>query len=489
MVESEARRASFKKPLLFVVGVGTGAVLVWGGQAIGLFEPLGSQAVSALAVLACCIVWWIGGVFPEFVTALIMAVLFVVVCAVPTETAFGAFSSSVWWLLVAAYALGYGMQRTGLMARMARAILRVFPRTFKMQAAGLIAAGTVVGPFIPSLSAKASILAPLSLSISDSLGYERKGRQAEGMFLAMFTGLRTVGPAVVSASILGYGLLAVLPADVAARSDMLHWFLAMVPWFVIVTVLDYLAIVWLYAPRCEKGAKGAVGEEKDAGRVSACAAPALPDERAPFCAAEKRMALIIALCIVCWVGEPFLGLPSHIVAIGAMVAMLVCQVVDAKELFSKLAWGSLIFMGCVLSLANVFAYLGIDQWIVTSCEPLIASLAGNPYVFILGICFITISLRSVIVSEMAFLNIFMAFMVPLSLSLGIDPWVVGISVYAVVNPWFAPYQNIIYLTAFYATEGAMVRQSTMAKYCAIYLAICILALMASIPYWQTLGLL
>ncbi len=486
-----------KRLVLFAAGLAVGLLIALCAHATDLLAPLSFQAANGLAVLACCIVWWVGSVFPEFVTALIMVVLFVVLCAVPTETAFSAFSSSIWWLLVAAYSLGYGMQRTGLMARMARAILRVFPHTFRMQVAGLIAAGTLVGPFIPSLSAKATILAPLSLSISDSLGYERKGPQAEGMFLAMLTGLRTVGPAVVSASILGYGLLAVLPDEVVAQFDMLHWFLAMLPWFMIVTVVNYIAIVGLYGPHhVDRKGRGAVRRKappvsvpssEDSAASGAGAVPA--DDRVPFTSAERRMAVIIAACIVCWVAEPVLGVPSHIVAIGAMVLMLVCDVVPAKELFGKLAWGSLIFMGCVLGLADVFAYLGINEWIVASCEPLIASLAGNAYLFIGGICLITIALRFVIVSEMAFLNIFMAFMVPLSLSLGINPWVVGISVYAVVNPWFAPYQNIIYLTAYYATGGEMVRQSTMAKYCAIYLAICIAGLMASIPYWQGLGLI
>lgn len=473
-----------KKALTAGLGIAVGAVVFACGSCLGLMGDLSLQAIGALGVLSCCIVWWIAGLFPEFVTALIMAAAFVVGCQVPTETVFSAFASSTWWLLVAAFALGFGMQKSGLMARMASAVLRIFPNTFNMQAAGLIATGTLVGPFIPSLSAKATMLAPLSMGISDSLGYERKGPQATGLFLAMFTGIRTVGPAVISSSIIGYGLLAALPADVAAQFPMANWFLCMLPWFVFVMVANYVAIVLMFGPRKEKAATADDHASPTPAKPSRKAAPSTP-----MTSVEKRMAAIMGICVLLWVTEPLHAVPSHIVAIAAMVAMLVFGVVDAKQLRQGIAWDSLIFIGCVLGLADVFAALGIDRWIIGSCTPAFAALAQNPYLFVMGICVATIALRFVIVSEMAYINIFMAFMVPLALALGISSWVIGVCVYAVVNPWFVLYQNPIYLSAYYATEGKMAKRSSSAAYCTVYLAICIAGLLISVPLWQSMGLM
>lgn len=481
-----------KKALTAGLGIAVGAAVFACGSCLGLMGDLSLQAIGALGVLSCCIVWWIAGLLPEFVTALIMAAAFVVGCQVPTTTVFSAFASSTWWLLVAAFALGFGMQKSGLMARMAAAVLRIFPNTFSMQAAGLIATGTLVGPFIPSLSAKATMLAPLSMGISDSLGYERKGRQATGLFLAMFTGIRTVGPAVISSSIIGYGLLATLPADVAAQFPMANWFLCMLPWFAFVMIANYVAIVLMFGPgRSKARSKPASASPAD----GASAAPAKKSAsrkifpRTPMTSVEKRMAAIMGACVLLWVTEPLHAVPSHIVAIAAMVAMLAFGVVDAKQLRQGIAWDSLIFIGCVLGLADVFAALGIDRWIIGSCTPAFAALAQNPYLFVVGICLATIALRFVIVSEMAYINIFMAFMVPVALTLGISPWVIGVCVYAVVNPWFVLYQNPIYLSAYYATEGKMAKQSSSAAYCAVYLAICMAGLLVSVPLWQSLGLM
>ena len=180
------------------------------------FDGLSFQANCGLGILVWAIAWWVCGVLPEYATALLMAVLLMLV-GVPANSVLSAFSTPTWWLLLAAFGLGLGMRESGLLRRMALAILRRFPRTYGAQVAGLLAAGTLVGPFVPSMAVKAVMLAPLSLGISDSMGYERKSRAAEGLFLAMFTGIRNVAPAVVSASVIGYAILGLLRGDVGDR--------------------------------------------------------------------------------------------------------------------------------------------------------------------------------------------------------------------------------------------------------------------------------
>ncbi len=472
---------------------------------------LSTEALCALIILVGAIVVWICSVLPEYVVALFMVILFIAVLGVPVEVTFAAFSSSTWWLLLAAFAIGLGMQRSGLLQRMANGVLRIFPQTFRAQVAAFMAAGTVVGPFIPSLSAKATILAPLCMEVSDTLGYERKGPQANGLFLAMFTGLRNIGPAVISASVIGYGLLALLPEDVQQSFDMVHWFICMLPWFIVVTALNYIAIVLIYRPKKAKRTQNAVtddSEADDVGKSDAQQSDCTSDdadaettdtgieadksgeatERVPWSRKEKQMLVIMIACIVLWVLEPLTGIDAYIVAIGAFILTVICGIITKGDFRSGMSWDSLIFIGVVIGLAQVFSYLEIDTWIVDTCQPIFTALAANPYIFVAGIGIITVLLRFVIVSEMAYINIFMVFMVPLAMGLGISPWVVGVSVYAMVNPWFALYQNPIYLTAYYAVDGQMVRHSSMAKYCILYVFICLIGLMVSVPYWQMWGL-
>ena len=477
------------------------------GAAIAVFliatcpiPGLGYQATAVLGILIMAIVWWITGILPEFVTAVVMAVLFVVVAGISTGAVFSTFASSTWWLLLSAFTLGVGMKKSGLMKRIALAIVSKFPRTFRCQVIAQLVTGTVLGPLIPSLAVKGAMLAPLAMNIGDELGYKRQGRRATGLFAAMLVGIRTVAPTIVSASVTGYALMATLPADVQSQFNMATWFVAALPWLVVVLVLNYFAIMGMYnredsessasgaaassdnAPSLKQGGSGASVESSDEGGEPASSLGALSS-------VEKRMLGIILATVVLWATEPFHHVSSMAVGLVALVAMFVLKVIDVPSFKSGVNWTSLLFIGIALGLGSVFSEAGLNDWVMSTCGPVFQLMAGNPYVLVLGIGLITVALRFLIVSEVAYLNLLMAFLVPMAASVGVNPWVLGFSAYALVIAWFAKYQSPIYLAAFYAVDGKMAKHSELAKYCGIYLAICLVGLAVSVPYWQWMGLL
>ena len=488
---------------------------------------LSYQATAVLGILIMAIVWWITGVLPEFVTAVVMAVLFVVVAGISVGATFSTFASSTWWLLLSAFTLGVGMKTSGLMRRIALAIVRKFPRTFRCQVIAQLVTGTVLGPLIPSLAVKGAMLAPLAMSIGDELGYERQGKRATGLFAAMLVGIRTVAPTIVSASVTGYALMATLPADVQEQFNMASWFVAALPWLVVVLALNYFLIMGMYgrgekagsssetvgAPgnaqsfkqsslRCGTRFVGAAecadSKQDEAGNSAGEPSrggtdlndnQSSPDGLGPFSAVEKRMLAIILVTVVLWATEPFHHISAMAVGLAALVFMFVLKVIDVPAFKSGVNWTSLLFIGIALGLGSVFAEAGLNDWVMQTCGPAFQALAGNPYLLVLGIGVITVVLRFLIVSEVAYLNLIMAFLVPMAASVGVNPWVLGFSAYALVIAWFAKYQSPIYLAAFYAVDGKMAKHSELAKYCGVYLATCLAGLVVCVPYWQWMGLL
>ena len=566
LVKEEAKRRI--KLGCAVAGALAAAVLI----ATCPIPGLSYQATAVLGILIMAIVWWITGVLPEFVTAVVMAVLFVVVAGISVGATFSTFASSTWWLLLSAFTLGVGMKTSGLMRRIALAIVRKFPRTFRCQVIAQLVTGTVLGPLIPSLAVKGAMLAPLAMSIGDELGYERQGKRATGLFAAMLVGIRTVAPTIVSASVTGYALMATLPADVQEQFNMASWFVAALPWLVVVLVLNYFLIMGMYgrgekagcgsetvgAPGNAQSLKqssqgcgtrfvGAAGcaDSKGVGALSggdcgqANSAPVesssseennqaarglgglhqassaaqrglserlkavessrggtnegdskpIPDGLGPLLAVEKRMLAIILMTVVLWATEPFHHISAMAVGLAALVFMFVLKVIDVPAFKSGVNWTSLLFIGIALGLGSVFAEAGLNDWVMQTCGPAFQALAGNPYLLVLGIGVITVVLRFLIVSEVAYLNLLMAFLVPMAASVGVNPWVLGFSAYALVIAWFAKYQSPIYLAAFYAVDGKMAKHSELAKYCGVYLATCLAGLAVCVPYWQWMGLL
>ena len=521
LVKEEAKRRI--KLGCAAAGALAAAVLI----AICPIPGLSYQATAVLGILIMAIVWWITGVLPEFVTAVVMAVLFVVVAGISVGATFSTFASSTWWLLLSAFTLGVGMKTSGLMRRIALAIVRKFPRTFRCQVIAQLVTGTVLGPLIPSLAVKGAMLAPLAMSIGDELGYERQGKRATGLFAAMLVGIRTVAPTIVSASVTGYALMATLPADVQEQFNMASWFVAALPWLVVVLALNYFLIMGMYgrgekagsssetvgAPgnaqsleqsslRCGTrfvGAAECADSKQDEAESSAVESSrggtdlndnqSIPDCLGPLSAVEKRMLAIILVTVVLWATEPFHHISAMAVGLAALVFMFVLKVIDAAAFRSGVNWTSLLFIGIALGLGSVFAEAGLNDWVMQTCGPAFQALAGNPYLLVLGIGVITVVLRFLIVSEVAYLNLLMAFLVPMAASVGVNPWVLGFSAYALVIAWFAKYQSPIYLAAFYAVDGKMAKHSELAKYCGVYLATCLAGLVVCVPYWQWMGLL
>lgn len=459
-----------KKFIYAALGMVLGAV-----TALLLVSVLSFEAACALGVLVWAISWWIFKILPDFVTALIMGILFVMLANVPMSTMFSAFSNPTWWLLLSAFGLSIGVTKSGLMYRISLYVLKLFPPTYRGQVLGLLTVGTVTAPFIPSLSAKAAMLAPLSQGISCSMGYGERSKPSAGLFLAMLTGLRNPAPLFISASVLGFAFLSAYPESVQMQFTMGKWFLSAAVWFVVVSILNYIALGFMFKPMYEARDSRADFEKKlrAIGHMSK---------------SEKKMLWIILITMILWITERFHGIPSHIAAIAALCATIIFGVVEPKQLRADMNWESLIFIGVVLGLAPSFAYLGINDWIVSSCGPAVTAMASNLYILLPGVAAITVLARFVIVSELAFVNIFMVFIVPLAVGVGINPWVVGFSVYCFVNPWFFLYQNPVYMAAYYSTDGSMIGESSAAKYCAAYLVLCLIALVVSIPVWQFTGI-
>lgn len=458
--------------------VGAAAIAVGLVVATAPIPGLDIRGCRILGIMLWAVLWWIFDILPEYATGLIMGVVMVVGAGVDMEVMFSAFSGSTWWVLVSAFALGVAMTQSGLLTRAAYAVVRVFPDCFGSQLAALIFASTVVSPFIPSMSAKVAVLMPLAEKMGVKLGYAPESRAMTGLFLAILTGVRNAGPLFVSASVLGFLLRGFYPEAVQQCFGGLGWTIAALPWFLFVSAVNYVCI------------RGIYGRDDSALRLE-CGLHVLEREFAPAESPsrdERVTAVILVTTLILWMTESLHGIGSELVGILGMSACAAIGVLDRGKFRSDVTWDTLLFTGVVLGLAPVLRETGVDVWLIGLIGPVFRLVADSPYLLVLGVAFSTVAVRFVMVSELAYANVFMAFAVPVAVSLGINPWIVGFVVYAVVSPWFVPYQNPVYLAAYYSVDGRMASHRDCGRYCFLYTAICLGGLLVSVPFWQIMGI-
>ena len=80
-------------------------------------------------------------------------------------------------------------------------------------------------------------------------------------------------------------------------------------------------------------------------------------------------------------------------------------------------------------------------------------------------------------------------LLPMAPRVGVDPWVVVITMLATSVVWFLPSQTISYLVAQSASEGRLFSHAQAQRFAFAYTTLVLIGLALSIPYWRLLGLL
>ncbi len=454
------------------------AIAVVAGVGLAIIPPpegLEVSSMQVLGILLAAVVLWAGQVFPEAATAIIMSVLFIVVAKVPIDTSLSAFSGTTFWLLVAAFGLGAAIKECGLLERISILLLRLFPKSYKGQVLGLSAVTTITSPVIPSKAAKCSILSPLTRGISEAMGYKNEGKEATGLFLSYYSAICYSPAMFITASVTTAALVGMYSPEIQAQYTMVVWALYAAPWLILMFLGNYFYISRRYRP--------ASGNKLDVSFLDQRLA-----DLGPWTKKEKIMGVVMILTILMWVFKSQLGIPEYAAALFALVAALVFDILPIKKWRSNVAWDSLIFIGCAVSLSTVLPAVGVTDWLVAVVGPYTAMFFANPFLMIAGLAVLTLAVRFLILSEIGYLSVFTAFLFPLAIAAGVNPWIVGFIMNAFVIAWFLPYQSSVYLTAIHSAGDGWVTEKATTMYCFVYCGIALIASFLSYFAWQAMGI-
>lgn len=463
-------RTNIKKLIGFIAGVIIAAAFFFAPPP----EGLSHEAMVALGFLIAAVVWMIFETMADYVAMMCMCACWVIFGAAPTKVAFATFSNNTFWLLLGALAIGAGTASSGLLNRISLKMMSLFPATHKGQCAALMTTGLVTGPLIPSTTAKAGILGPIARSIADKFNYGDDSRGGAGLFAAFYMGSTVSAPLFLSSSFIAYSALA-LAADYCSVS-WLQWLYYALPWNILVLSTLYFIGLKIYKPEHEVHIS-----KEDIKAESA--------NLGPMSAKEKITVGVLVFCLVFWMLENIIGVAAGMTATMGVVIMLALGVYDRQTFRSKIAWDSLVFIGCIISLGDVFSATGVNTYIREMLAPVIIPLLSNIWLFVPLFCIVIFAMRFVVASWVAAMTIVIVPLLPFCAELGIHPFIIVFISYVCVQTWNTIYQSAPYISAQVSTGQHLGNHSTMRKFSWIYMALCIAGLMIAVFWWKLLGLL
>lgn len=460
------------------IASGLGVLLgIW----IGLQPPpegLTTTTMYAIGIAVWGISWWVTGIIPDYCTGLMMCALWALFKCVPFAQSFSAFARPVWWLVVVAFALGSIAGKVGLLNRIALCVLSIFPPSYRGQIWGILSAGFIISPLIPSVNGKAALAAPIGLAISDTLGLERKSKGCCGILGACLTGFYQSSSLFLSGSSANYMLLGIIGAAVAGSGDVswLGWAGRAAVFTAILFIGMGIFLTTFFKP------------EKDV-RLPAGYAKEQLAKLGPMSRDERVTLTIMLLTLIMWMSEPLHHLNSGEVGVLALCMLTATGVMTRQDFLSGIDWPSVMFIGTLLCMAAVISTLKIDTFLGDTLKPVFSTFVTNPYTLALALILAVSVLKLGIVSLTTSTVIILFSFMPATTALGIDPWVAAFLIWAGSQVFYLPYMNSAYLCAHYSTKGEMADHALMGKQSLAYTVLCLIAAVASIPYWQTLKLI
>jgi anion transporter len=451
-------------------------IVLCGGSSVFLTQTslTGGQVILIELLFAATLVWSSQSLsFHTVSLALPVAtVLFGVTSA---KVAFSGFPSATWFLVLAVFGLSASIAKTGLLYRVTLILMKRFPQTYLGQTFAVAFSGVLLTPIVPSPNGRLVLSSPLVLTLTEILGFKKGGAGALGLSMSNLLGHGNMSIMFMNGSFVCFFMLALLPQEIGSAVTWFYWLKITVVLSLTYFILFYFIIIALYRPEESKPLNAAVTEVQ-----LRALGPLSKDERVCI--------LAVTLTLAGFLTQSWHHIDGAWIALTSIVILLGTSVLDDKTMRSDIDWTFLVSLGALIGFGNVVAASGLTHIVAEATKPYLELFSGSRLLFLLTVAVGVVLIRFVLPAFPA-LVVCMLALLPIGTSLGINPFVIGLVVLLVSEPWFFPHQNLIFQTLMSSSEGRLFDHSQTVRLAFYHVAVAAFAIVVAFPYWKYLGLI
>lgn len=458
----------FKSEIGMVLGIAV-CLGIWFAP-LGAGLPIAGQHCLALSLLA--VTWWAFGVLHPGYTSLILLVAWVITHTAEPAVVFRLWTTPLMYLVVGGYLIAAAVEGSGLGKRIAYYFTLKFVNTYNSIIAACYILGFLLSIMIPHPWPRSFMIMAVMAIIIRSAKLEPK--------YAAQIGLTAFAASCPTSMILltGDSTLNVVAMNFAgADPSWMKWILYMgVPGVLTSVLLFLLQIKFFPGPKNFKVNKDEIRE--------------LAYGLGPMTRNEKMTIFWVGCAILFWMTDFIHHIHPGWIAIAAALMMTLPRVGAGLKpsAWGKVNLGTLFFLTAALGIGTVGGVTGMNKWIAAVVLP--AHVPSNIFVFALFVTAFAIVIHMVLGSVLAVMGIVTPAIIAYTTGSGINPLVVSLLVYTVVNQqYLLPFHNMAILVG-EGEEGGGYGSSEVFKLgLPLTALIFVVTLCIEIPWWKCIGLI
>ncbi|MBA8827602.1 anion transporter [Saccharopolyspora lacisalsi] len=310
-------------------------------------------AIGTMLVFTAAVAGWVTDKLDDTFVALTAAAALVVLGTLDPEDLFTTLGAEPIWLLVVAFVLAAGVNRTGLPTRLAIALAA--RATTARQLTHLLTAGLVITALlVPSTSGRAALVLPVFTALAGAFAEHRRLVRALALLFPSVVLLSAIATLVGAGAHLVTSQ--VLAGTTGAGIGFGRWLLLGLPLAVVSSHLATELILLVHTRRRDRRVPL---------RVDAAALREQVGVGHRVGREELRAAALLGIVIALWSTGPLHGFPPALVALAG--ALLITSprlgTVRLGTAVSEVPWALLLFMAATAALGTALTSSGAASWL------------------------------------------------------------------------------------------------------------------------------
>ncbi len=384
-------------------------------------EGLSVAAQRSLAIFVSALILWITKPIPIYQTSIIAVLLLPLIGVVEKQKeAFGTLGYDIIWLMVAAFVLTSAISETNLGKRIALSMVVKFGRTKVQTLAVLLAVNFILAFFVPSTTARASLILPISIVLLQIYN-ELPGESNFGK-LMMLQNVQNNAFATsmvmtaTSAQVIAIGFI---NKQTGSNLGYMDWLIVSMPQAILTAVIIFFIGVKLYKVGKEAGEEAMANVKETLKKQLADLGPTSPE--------EKRVGIIFLITLILWatgdIQKKYLGF-SISTEQTAVLSMLLCLLPGIGVLTwkqAKIKWDLMIFSAGAYAVGNAFDNTGGAEWMITNLVNAIGLDKLNHAAVAVILIFITVFSHLIFTSKTVRTTILIPAIISIATTVGMNP--------------------------------------------------------------------